>query len=97
MKKPRKMSVEQVEKIRALKEAGKTSYAIAKELNIPPGVAHYHVKRMQPNTLKLSSVDSTFTDRAGKDETIIRLLKEKIARLDQKKEVLQQLVNQGFE
>ena len=45
MKKPQKMTVEQIAKIKEMHANGMTAYAIAKRLSIPPGVAKYHIDR----------------------------------------------------
>lgn len=44
-KKPKKLSTEQISTIKELHAKGMSSYAVAKQMGIPAGVARYHVAR----------------------------------------------------
>ena len=57
-KRPRKMSNEQVAKINELHTSGMNAYQIAKTLNIPPGVAKYHIDRNKLSLLKQNVADT---------------------------------------
>lgn len=62
--KPKKMTPQQVTKIKELSDQGLSSYKIAKEMKIPPGVARYHIQRK-----KLSQLPSQPTPNVSRPTT----------------------------
>ncbi len=93
-KKPKKLTTDQITKIKELHTTGLSSYAIAKKMGIPAGVARYHINRERLSQLEGSMVNKLQT---YEDPTAINLLKQQIDRLDQKKRLLQEIIDQGFE
>ncbi len=93
MKKPKKLTPDQITKIKELHTTGLSSYAIAKKMVIPPGVARYHINRD-----KLLKIENTLKEKVQTytDPTAINLLKQQIERLDQKKKLLQEIIDQGM-
>lgn len=58
-KKPRLMTDDQISKIRSLASEGMTAHAIAKKINIPPGVARYHLLKSKGRTPVAPSLTKT--------------------------------------
>ena len=91
MRKLRKMTVEQVSKIKELSTQGMSPYKIAREMRIPPGVAKYHIDREKKGIIDPFASKSV-TKRHFGVETI-NMLKKEIEKLKQKNEIYLELLS----
>jgi hypothetical protein len=78
MRKPIKMTANQLTKIRELTIEGLNPYQIAKRLSIPHAVARYHAKRVNiPHAEKLAPKSNSFLEAYNEYKRYTENLKKK--------------------